>query len=68
MHDHTSDIADTLELLALNQQALRAGLEELSLWAKQQGSTNVHENVLSVLSILDMNSGAITSSINHLRR
>jgi len=31
MDDRTAITADTLELLYLNQQALRAGLEELSL-------------------------------------
>ncbi len=31
MKEHASVTADTLELLLLNQQALRAGLEELSL-------------------------------------
>lgn len=35
MDDRSSVTADTLELLALNQQALRAGLEELSLWINQ---------------------------------
>lgn len=47
MEDHASVTADMLELLHLNQTALRAGLEELSLWIKQRGSTNVHGNMLS---------------------
>jgi hypothetical protein len=59
--------ADTLELLLLNQQALRAGLEELSLWISQRGSTNVHENMLSILHTLDTNAEAITSGIEALR-
>ncbi|UVL63259.1 hypothetical protein LOY54_08320 [Pseudomonas sp. B21-032] len=67
MDDRTSITADTLELLALNQQALRAGLEELSLWIKQRGSTNVHDNVLSILHTLDTNAEAIASGIESLR-
>ncbi|OXR33439.1 hypothetical protein PSUM_15585 [Pseudomonas umsongensis] len=68
MYDRTSVTGDTLELLIHNQQALRAGLEELSLWIKRQGATTAHENVLSILSILDMNADAIASSIEYLRR
>ncbi|WP_264316380.1 MULTISPECIES: hypothetical protein [Pseudomonas] len=59
--------ADTLELLLLNQQALRAGLEELSLWISQRGSTNVHDNVLSIMHTLDTNAEAIASGIESLR-
>jgi len=67
MDDRSSVTADTLELLALNQQALRAGLEELSLWIKQRGSTNVHDNVLTILYTLDTNAEAIASGIEFLR-
>lgn len=67
MDDRSSITADTLELLALNQQALRAGLEELSLWIKQRGSTNVHDNVLNILTTLDTNAEAIASGIELLR-
>ncbi|ATR84456.1 hypothetical protein CS390_18960 [Pseudomonas sp. HLS-6] len=67
MDDRTSITADTLELLLLNQQALRAGLEELSLWISQRGSTNVHDNMLSILTTLDTNSDAIVSGIESLR-
>lgn len=67
MDDRSSVTADTLELLALNQQALRAGLEELSLWISQRGSTNVHYNMLSILRTLDTNAEAITSGIESLR-
>lgn len=67
MDDRTSITADTLELLLLNQQALRAGLEELSLWIKQRGSTNVHDNVLGILQTLDTNADGIASGIDSLR-
>lgn len=67
MDDRSAITADTLELLLLNQTALRAGLEELSLWIKQRGSTNVHDNMLSILHTLDTNVEAITSGIESLR-
>ncbi|MEN5037463.1 MULTISPECIES: hypothetical protein [Pseudomonas] len=67
MDDRISVTADTLELLHLNQTALRAGLEELSLWIKQRGSTNVHDNVLGILQTLDTNAQAIASGIDSLR-
>lgn len=67
MDDHASITADTLELLHLNQIAIRAALEELSLWIKQRGSTNVHDNVLGALATLDTNAEAIASGIESLR-
>lgn len=67
MDERSSITADTLELLVINQHALRAGLEELSLWIKQRGSTNVHDNVLSILATLDTNAEAVASGIESLR-
>ncbi|MFV3403275.1 hypothetical protein ACNFIC_04880 [Pseudomonas sp. NY15463] len=67
MNKGHSITADTLELLLLNQQALRAGLEELSLWISQRGSTNVHDNMLSILTTLDTNAEAIASGVESLR-
>ena len=67
MEDKHSITADTLQLLALNQQALRAGLEEISLWISQRGSTTVHDNVLMTLTTLDANAEAIVSGIESLR-
>jgi len=67
MDEHASVTADMLELLLLNQQALRAGIEELSLWIKQRGSVNVHDNVLTTLTTMDANSEAIASGIEFLR-
>ncbi|WP_367237273.1 hypothetical protein VXM67_18525 [Pseudomonas sp. Rh2] len=67
MDDRTSITADTLEQLHLNQIAIRAGLEELSLGIKQRGSTNVHDNMLSILHTLDTNAEAIASGIESLR-
>lgn len=67
MDDHKSVTADTLELLHLNQIAIRAALEEMSLWISQRGSTNVHDNILSILHTLDTNAEAIASGIESLR-
>ncbi|AIL60402.1 hypothetical protein [Pseudomonas alkylphenolica] len=67
MEDKRLVTADTLELLLLNQHALRAGLEELSLWISQRGSTTVHDNVLATLTTLDTNAEAISSGIESLR-
>ncbi|SNT47256.1 MULTISPECIES: hypothetical protein [unclassified Pseudomonas] len=59
--------ADTLELLLLNQVAIRAALEELSLWVSHRGSTHIHENVMSALATLDTNADAISYGIRFLR-
>lgn len=67
MDDHTPITADTLELLHLNQIAIRAALEEVSLRIAQRGSTNVHDNVLSALATLDANAEGITKGIDSLR-
>ena len=67
MDDHKSITADTLELPHLNQIAIRAALEEMSLWISQRGSTNVHDNILSILHTLHTNAEAIASGIESLR-
>lgn len=59
--------ADTMELLLLNQQALRAGIEELTLWVRQRGSADTADNVLAALQALDTNADAITQGIESLR-
>lgn len=65
--DKAGTTADTLELLHLNQIAIRAAIEELSTWVRQRGSVNVHDNVMGALQTLDTNAGAITDAIEHLR-
>ncbi|WP_225935804.1 hypothetical protein [Pseudomonas fakonensis] len=59
--------ADTLELLMMNQTAIRAALEELSLWVSQRGSTHIHDNVLGALQTLDTNAQSIGQGIALLR-
>lgn len=67
MDDHTSTTADTLEMLLLNQIAIRAALEELSLWVSHRSSVNVHQNVMAALNTLDLHAEAISSGIARLR-
>lgn len=67
MDDHTSTTADTLEMLHLNQIAIRAALEELSLWVSHRGSVHIHENVMGALATLDIHSEAISSRVERLR-
>ncbi|MFT4456488.1 hypothetical protein [Pseudomonas sp. RTCS2] len=66
--DDATTTADALELLHLNQIAIRAAVEELSAWILQRGSTTVHDNALSALQVLDVNAGAITKAIERLRQ
>lgn len=65
--DKATTTADALELLHLNQIAIRATIEEISTWIRQRGSTNVHENVMTALQTLDTNADAIGSAIERLR-
>lgn len=67
MDDDKAVVADTLELLMMNQTAIRAALEELSLWIRQRGSTHIHDNVLTALQSLDTNTESIEQGITRLR-
>ncbi|POA84539.1 hypothetical protein C1882_15405 [Pseudomonas sp. FW305-E2] len=62
-----SATADALELLHMNQTALRAAIEEVSTWIRQRGSVNANENIMNCLQALDANADAITSAIERLR-
>lgn len=67
MDDKTAATADALELLHMNQTALRAAIEEVSTWIRQRGSVNVHDNVMVALETLDTSSDALASAIEVLR-
>ncbi|MND55347.1 hypothetical protein D3C76_1301110 [compost metagenome] len=67
MDEKASITADTLELLLLNQIAIRAALEEMSLWVSHRGSVHIHENVLFALATLDIHAEAISCGISRLR-
>jgi hypothetical protein len=66
--DKAAAVADALELLHLNQIALRSSVEEVSTWIRQRGSVNVHENAMVTLQALDTNAEAIASAIELLRQ
>ncbi len=51
----------------MNQTALRAALEEVSLWVSLRGSTQVHDNVMTALQAIDQYAETITSGIERLR-
>jgi predicted phage tail protein len=67
MEDKVASTADALELLTMNQTALRAAIEEVSTWIRQRGSVDTHDNVMVALQALDTNAGAINSAIERLR-
>lgn len=67
MNDKAAATADALELLLMNQTALRAAIEELSTWIRQRGSENVHDNAMVALLTLDVNAHAITAAVERLR-
>lgn len=65
--DKATTAAEALELIHMNQTALRAAIEEVSTWIRQRGSVNVHDNVMTALQALDTNAEAIGSAIERLR-
>ncbi|QCI14028.1 hypothetical protein E6B08_22960 [Pseudomonas putida] len=66
MDEKAAITADTLELL-LNQTAIRAVLEELTLWFSQRGSIHIHDNVMSALATVDNHAEVILHGIERLR-
>lgn len=60
--------ADVLTLLLHNQHALRAAIEEVTLWARSTGSSVTHDNVIAALETIDMNAQGITDAINQIRQ
>lgn len=67
MDDKAAATADALELLLMNQTALRAAIE-LSTWIRQRGSVNVHDYAMVALRALDTNADDIASTIDCLRK
>ncbi|WP_047934889.1 hypothetical protein [Pseudomonas putida] len=67
MDDKAAATADALELLHMNQQAIRASVEEMALWIRARGSENTFENAMVALQTLDANGDAIASAIERLR-
>jgi len=68
MDEQSMSTADALEMLHLNQIALRAAVEEVSTRIRQRGSVSVHANVMTTLETLDVNADCIASAIERLRK
>ncbi len=56
--------ADTLELQHLNQAAIRAALDGLSLWVSHRGSVHIHKNVMYELATVDIHAEAASQECN----
>jgi hypothetical protein len=56
-----------VELIMLNQHALRAAIEELSLWIRRDGGEYHADNVMIALQTLDANAEGIEQGIRVLR-
>lgn len=67
MEDRDAAVADALEALHMNQQAIRASVEEVALWLRARGSENTFQNAMVALQALDTNADAIASAIERLR-
>lgn len=68
MPDSNEVIASVLELLQLNQDALAAAVEEVSLWLQVEGADETHENIQGALQTLTQSAGSISSALRILRR
>lgn len=60
-------IADALEALHMNQQAIRASVEDIALWLRARGSENTFQNAMVALQSLDTYAETIASGIERLR-
>jgi hypothetical protein len=68
MRDQDAEtVADVLELLSLNQEALSACIDELALHLLKTGATDLHANITSALTTLETNAQGINSAIGLLR-
>ncbi|NUT69295.1 hypothetical protein [Pseudomonas corrugata] len=69
MNDEQIEIvADVLELIQVNQNALAAAIEELALWSKASGSSKAHRNVVTALQTLDQNAEGVANALKLLRQ
>lgn len=57
------NLRSSLRLLSINQLAIAAAVEELAIWAKQQGATDAFKHVHDCLATLDENSRLLTTAI-----
>lgn len=67
MTPQNETIADALEMLNINQEALSACIDEIALHLLGTGATHLHASVRSALATLDRNAQGINSAIRLLR-
>lgn len=60
--------ADALTLILHNQHALAAAIEEVALWVRAKGASEIHENAITALKTLDSNASAIANAICLIRK
>jgi len=68
MTDKNEAIANALELLMINQNGIGAAIEELAKWIAERGSTDIADNAVTALQVLDLNAEGIASTIRVLRQ
>jgi hypothetical protein len=68
MTDRNEAVANALELLMINQNGIGAAIEELAKWIAERGSTDIADNAVTALQVLDLNADGITSAIRLLRQ
>jgi hypothetical protein len=68
MSDQNEAIASALELIVVSQNGLGAAIEELAKWVGERGSTDVADNAVTALEVLDRNAQGIASAIRILRQ
>lgn len=68
MTEKNEAVANALELLMINQNCIGAAIEELAKWIAERGSTDIADNAVTALQVLDLNADGITSAIRLLRQ
>jgi hypothetical protein len=68
MTDKNEAVANALELLMINQNGIGAAIEELTKWIAERGSTDIADNAVTALQVLDLNAEGIASAIRLLRK
>ena len=67
MTDKNEAVANALELQMINQNGIGAAIEELTKWIAERGSTDIADNAVTALQVLDLNAEGIASAIRLLR-
>jgi len=68
MTDHNEAMASALELLLINQNGIGAAIEELAKWIAERGSTEIADNAVTALQVLDLNAEGVANAIRVLRQ